>query len=94
MPAAVESGVLPGYDVTTWYGVFAPHGTPAPIVAKLNKVLMESLADEAVQKRLVAVGVIVKGSTPDEFGQFMAERIQALERRAREGGHHAAVTLL
>ena len=73
VPTAVESGVLPGYDVTTWYGVFAPQGTPAPIVAKLNKVLIDSLAEEAVQKRLVAVGVIVKGSTPDEFGQFMAD---------------------
>jgi tripartite-type tricarboxylate transporter receptor subunit TctC len=73
VPTAVESGVLPGYDVTTWYGVFAPRGTPAPVVAKLNKVLIDSLAEEAVQKRLVAVGVVVKGSTPDEFGQFMAD---------------------
>lgn len=73
VPAAVESGVLPGYDVTTWYGVFAPRGTPAPIVAKLNKVLMDSLAEDAVKKRLVAVGVVVKGSTPDEFGKFMAD---------------------
>ena len=72
VPAAVESGVLPGYDVTTWYGVFAPRGTPAPVIATLNKVLNESLADETVRKRLVAVGVVVKGSTPDEFGKFMA----------------------
>lgn len=73
VPAAIESGVLPGYDVTTWYGVFAPRGTPAPVVAKLNKVLMDSLAEDAVKKRLVAVGVVVKGSTPDEFGKFMAD---------------------
>jgi tripartite-type tricarboxylate transporter receptor subunit TctC len=73
IPAATESGVLPGYDVTTWYGVFAPHGTPAPIVAKLNKVLLESISDPAVQKRMAAAGVVVKGSTPEAFGQFMAD---------------------
>jgi tripartite-type tricarboxylate transporter receptor subunit TctC len=72
VPAAIESGVLPGYDVTTWYGVFAPRGTPPAVVAKLNKTLNESLSDEAVKKRMAAVGVVVKGSTPDEFGQFLA----------------------
>ena len=72
VPPAADSGVLPGYDVTTWYGVFAPRGTPVAIVAKLNKTLNESLADEAVKKRMAAVGVLVKTSTPDQFGQFLA----------------------
>ena len=71
VPAAVESGVLPGYDVTTWYGVFAPTGTPPAVIAKLNKVLNDSLKEEDVIKRMVAVGVVVKGSTPDEFGKFL-----------------------
>jgi tripartite-type tricarboxylate transporter receptor subunit TctC len=72
VPAAIESGVLPGYDVTTWYGVFAPTGTPPAVIAKLNKVLNEAMQEEDVKKRLTAVGVIVKGSTPDEFGKFLA----------------------
>ena len=71
VPAAIESGLLPGYDVTTWYGLFAPRGTPPAIVAKLNKTLNESLADEAVKKRLEAVGVMVKSSTPSQFGDFL-----------------------
>jgi tripartite-type tricarboxylate transporter receptor subunit TctC len=71
VPAAVESGVLPGYDVTTWYGVFGPAGMPAPVVATLNKTLIDIIADEKVRQRLVAVGVVVKGSTPAEFGAFM-----------------------
>jgi len=37
VPPAIESGLTPGYDVTTWYGFFAPRGTPPEIVAKLNK---------------------------------------------------------
>jgi len=72
IPAASESGVLPGYDVTTWYGLFAPRGTPAPVVAKLNKTLNESLADDTVRKRLETAGVVVKASTPEAFGDFLA----------------------
>jgi tripartite-type tricarboxylate transporter receptor subunit TctC len=71
VPPAADSGVLPGYDVTTWYGVFAPKGTPPAVVAKLNKVLLDSLKEEDVAKRMAAVGVVVKGSTPGEFGKFL-----------------------
>jgi tripartite-type tricarboxylate transporter receptor subunit TctC len=70
---AIESGVLPGYDVTTWYGFFAPRGTPPEIIAKLNKVLNESIAEDAVRARLIAAGVVVQGSTPEAFGKFMAD---------------------
>jgi len=72
VPTAVESGVLPAYDVTTWYGLFVPHGTPTPVIVKLNKTLNESLADESVRQRMVAAGVVVKTSTPQVFGEFMA----------------------
>jgi tripartite-type tricarboxylate transporter receptor subunit TctC len=84
IPTAVESGVMPGYDVTTWYGVFAPAGTPPSIVAKLNQVINESLKDEDVKKRMAAVGVLVKGSTPDEFGKFLADEYKRWDK-VREG---------
>ena len=72
VPPAADSGVLPGYDVTTWYGVFAPRSTPPTVIAKLNKTLNEALAEDTVKKRLLAVGVVIKSSTPDEFGKFLA----------------------
>jgi tripartite-type tricarboxylate transporter receptor subunit TctC len=72
VPTALESGALPGYDVTTWYGFFVPHGTPPAIIAKLNKTLNEVIAEEAVRERLGKAGVIVQGSTPEAFGAFMA----------------------
>jgi tripartite-type tricarboxylate transporter receptor subunit TctC len=72
VPAAVESGLLPGYDVTTWYGVFAPRGTPPAVIAKLNKVLNDSLNEDEVKRRLITVGVVVKSSTAQQFGDFMA----------------------
>jgi tripartite-type tricarboxylate transporter receptor subunit TctC len=76
VPPAADSGVLPGYDVTTWYGVFGPHGMPAPIVAKLNKTLMEAIADPKVRERMVAAGVVVKGTSGADFGAFMANEFK------------------
>ena len=86
VPPAVESGVLPGYDVTTWYGVFAPQGTPPAIVAKLNQVINESLKDDDVIKRMVAAGVLVKGGTSDEFGKFLGDEFKRWDKvRAAAG---------
>ena len=73
VPAAIESGVLPGYDVTTWYGFFAPRGTPPAVIAKLNKAINEIIAEPAIRERLTRAGVVVKGSTPDAFGQFLTD---------------------
>ena len=71
-PAAIESGVLPNYDVTTWYGLFGPKGMPQPVVAKLNATLNEIIQEPAVRERLTKAGVVVKGSTPEAFAAFMA----------------------
>ena len=76
LPAVVESGVVPGYDVTTWYGVFGPPGMPEPVVAKLNATLNAIIAEAAVRDRLIAVGVVVKGSTAAEFGGFVASELK------------------
>src|SRR5262245_51462582 len=72
VPAVIESGLLPGFDVTTWYGFFAPRGTPPAVIAKLNKALNEIIAEEAVRERLTKAGVVVQGSSPEAFGQHMA----------------------
>jgi tripartite-type tricarboxylate transporter receptor subunit TctC len=72
VPTVIESGVVPGYDVTTWYGVFAPRGTPRGVIDKLNKTLNEILAEGPVREQLAGAGVVVQGSTPEAFGAFMA----------------------
>ena len=72
VPAAIESGMLPGYDITTWYGVFAPRGVPGEIIAKLNTTINESLKEDAVQRRLTTAGVVVRGSSAEAFGEHMA----------------------
>jgi tripartite-type tricarboxylate transporter receptor subunit TctC len=75
VPAAIESGVLPGYDVTTWYGFFAPSGTPRAIIEKLNRALNAAIAQNDVKERLTKAGVVVQGSTPEAFGKHMADEL-------------------
>ncbi len=85
LPPAADSGVLPGYDVTTWYGMFAPKGTPPAVIAKLNKVINDSMKEDEVQKRLVAVGVVVKGGTPEEFGKFLDDEYRRWDKVRLDG---------
>jgi tripartite-type tricarboxylate transporter receptor subunit TctC len=72
VPTVIESGVVPGYDVTTWYGVFAPRGTPRTVIDKLNRTLNEIITESSVRERLAGAGVVVQGSTPEAFGAFMS----------------------
>ncbi len=86
VPAAIESGALPGYDVTTWYGVFGPRGMPPAVIAKLNKALNEIVAEPGVRDRLTKAGVVVKGTTPEAFGKLMDEELVRWEAvRAKAG---------
>ncbi len=73
VPAVIESGAVPNYDVTTWYGLYGPRGMPKPVIAKLNKALNEMLEEPQIRERLINAGVVVKSSTPEAFDQFMAD---------------------
>jgi tripartite-type tricarboxylate transporter receptor subunit TctC len=86
VPTAVESGLVPGYDVTTWYGMFGPKGIPAPIVAKLNAVLNEALADPDVKAKLERSGVLVKSSTPEQFGAFLTDQYNKFAKTREAAG--------
>lgn len=76
VPAAVEFGLVPGFDVTTWYGIFGPPGLPAPVVERLNRTLMDVIADDKVRERILTAGVMVKGSSAGDFGAFMASEFK------------------
>jgi tripartite-type tricarboxylate transporter receptor subunit TctC len=78
--------VLPGYDVTTWYGVFGPPGLPAAVVATLNKTLIGILADDKIKQRLVTVGVVVKASSASEFGTFMQDETKKWDAVRKAAG--------
>jgi tripartite-type tricarboxylate transporter receptor subunit TctC len=66
VPTAAEAGV-PGYEVESWNGVFAPKGTPKEIVEVMNAAIREALAMPDVKAAYAKVGVIANASTPDEL---------------------------
>jgi tripartite-type tricarboxylate transporter receptor subunit TctC len=86
VPTAIESGVLPGYDVTTWYGFFGPRGMPPAVVAKLNKTIVDIIAEPDVRERLIKAGVVVQGSTPEQFGKFMSDELTKWDTVRQKAG--------
>ena len=66
---------LPGFDVTSWNALFTKAGTPAEIVARLNRTMVEVLADEVLRKRLLELGIEAKSSTPEALGRRLNDDI-------------------
>ena len=75
VPTVGESG-LPGYDVTSWYGVFAPAGVPDAIVTRLYTEIAAQFKGPDVVKRLSALGAEVAIKPPAELAGFVCEDIK------------------
>ena len=75
VPTVGESG-LPGYDVSSWYGVFAPAGTPEPIITRLYTELAAHFKSPDTAKRLSALGAEAAIKSPAELAAFMREDIK------------------
>ncbi|MGO4303343.1 MULTISPECIES: Bug family tripartite tricarboxylate transporter substrate binding protein [unclassified Cupriavidus] len=71
VPTVAEAGV-PGYDVTNWYGLVAPAGTPADVIAQLNKALVKVMAEPEIRQRLAQSGMDATSDTPTQFAKLMA----------------------
>ena len=74
VPTVAESG-LPGYHVTSWYGLFAPLGTPPAIISRLNTETAASLKSPDVTERLSQMGATAAPSSPEEFGKLVRDEI-------------------
>ena len=64
LPTVAESGV-PGYDVSSWYGLYVPAKTPPDVVKKMNADVVAMLDEPAVKDRYEPLGVLAGGSTPE-----------------------------
>lgn len=72
LPTIAEQG-LPGYDVSVFFGIVAPKGTPTPIVTRLNEAFRASLADPAVKETLRMQGIVpAADQTPEGLAAFIA----------------------
>ncbi len=85
VPTIAEAG-LPGFELTGWYGLLAPAGTPSPVVNRLNVDLVKTLNVADVQEKLVDQGLEVATSTPREFADFLKAEIAKYARVVREAG--------
>ena len=85
MPTVIESG-LPGFEAGSWFGIFAPEGTPEPVIVQLNRTVNEIIAVPSIEKQMIAQGADPIGGTPAEFGQFVQREYEKWKLVVRESG--------
>ncbi|MET0857813.1 MAG: tripartite tricarboxylate transporter substrate binding protein [Telluria sp.] len=74
VPTAAESG-LPNYQATSWNALAAPAGTPRPVIDRINKEIKAALAKPELKARLLALGIVAQGGTPESTRQLLAADI-------------------
>ncbi len=79
VPTLIELGML-GLEVKTWYGLFAPAGTPAAVIEKINVGFNTLLKQPDVQEALAKQGMNVAGGTPEQFGSMVKAELERWRR--------------
>ena len=82
-PTVAEKG-FPGFEAGSWFGFFAPRGTPEPVIALLNQSVNEALP--SLEAQLVREGADPVGGTPAQFGQFVQKEYEKWKLIVRESG--------
>jgi tripartite-type tricarboxylate transporter receptor subunit TctC len=77
---------LPGFELVTWYGIFAPARTPADIVSRLNGAIGKALADPEVRKRFGAQGLETVTMTPQELRKYTERELDRWTRLVERAG--------
>jgi tripartite-type tricarboxylate transporter receptor subunit TctC len=85
IPTVAEAGV-PTYEALNWWGIIAPAGTPAPIIAKLHDALGKVQDMPEVQKQFDAQGASVSKMSSADFGKFMVSELNKWERVVKQAG--------
>jgi tripartite-type tricarboxylate transporter receptor subunit TctC len=85
VPTMAEAG-LPGFDISTWYGLLAPAGTPADVVRKWNADVTRILNTPEMRERLIAQGAEAAPDTPAEFTRFIADELARYARIVKTSG--------
>jgi len=88
VPTIAEAGV-PGYEATSWFGMFAPAATPAPVVARLNGALVKVLADPEVKKKLAEQGAEPHAEKPEQFAEFIRKETAKWSKVVKDSGASA-----
>jgi tripartite-type tricarboxylate transporter receptor subunit TctC len=87
---APVADAVPGYDLTGWYGLLAPRGTPPDVVSRINAAVVGALKNREFADRLLNLGAEAASSTPAEFGAFLHKETARWEKVLKETGIRAA----
>ena len=85
VPTIAERG-YPGFEAGSWFGFFAPKGTPQEVIATLNKHVNEIIAVPAIESAMVKEGADPIGGTPQQFGQFVQREFEKWRVVVKESG--------
>ena len=85
LPTMAEAG-LPGFDISTWFGLLAPAGTPKDVIAKWNAEVVKILNSPDVRERLTAQGAEPAPTTPEQFAAFIQSEIPKYARIVKISG--------
>lgn len=77
---------LPGHEVTQWYGILAPTGTPPEIVSRLNSEIKKAVANPKVAQQFTGLGATATASTPDEFAAHIKAEIAKWGKVVKSSG--------
>ena len=83
VPTVAERG-FPGFEAGSWFGFFAPRGTPEPVIASLNKAVNEALP--ALEAQMIREGADPVGGSPAQFGQFVQREYEKWKVIVRDSG--------
>ena len=82
----VAEAALPGYDITTWFGLLAPAGTPREIVNKLNAVIIGIVNEKEMTNYLIGQGVDPVTNTPDQFAAYIKNEVPKFAKIVKAAG--------
>ena len=88
LPTIAEQG-LPGFEVTSWYSLVAPAGTPPSIVDRLHREIAKALADPDVREKIAGLGAEPVGNTPAEFAAMQRTEAARWAKLAKEANIRA-----
>jgi tripartite-type tricarboxylate transporter receptor subunit TctC len=83
LPTLAEAG-FPGFDVTSWYGIVAPAGTPKKVIARLQSEMSKALNEPDVREKLAGLGAEPVGNTPVEFAAMIKSETAKWSKIVRE----------
>jgi len=85
LPTVAEAGV-PGYAAESWYGLFAPAGTPADIIDRLNKSAATAVQSEAFKRLGVNEGLVMVARPPEAFDQYVRGEEERWRKLIQDAG--------